>query len=180
VLLTIVVPDLSENTPESIGLLQNPEGLWTVLALNTPSGLGNHQGAHEHLTPIAQYFRAIAAATINARMSHQALLTALRNKLHIHEGDGLIDDENFTRSNIYHWTVRTCDELQSHNAATLKFLRHSMITHFGKLHRGAHNSEKQGVDYWKTQLDGEIFQLDDLQSQIIALKKQVQEDVSYT
>lgn len=177
-MLTVVVPELANNAPEHVELLRNPQGLWTVLAVNVPPGLGVDQGAHEHLTPISQYFRAISAAIITARIHQQAILTALKDKLRSQEGGSLIDDEEFTRSNLYHWSVRTCDELQTQNAATLKFLRHTIITHITRLHLEAHSSEKKGVDHWRARLDEEIFQLDDLQSQILALKTQVQEDVS--
>ncbi|OAL53577.1 hypothetical protein IQ07DRAFT_313783 [Pyrenochaeta sp. DS3sAY3a] len=175
-MLTIVVPELTNNAPEHVDLLRNPQGLWTVLAVNVPPGLGVDQGAHAHLTPISQYFRAISTAIITARIHQQAIVTAIKDKLRSQEAGSLIDDEEFTRSNLYHWSVRTCDELQTQNAATLKFLRRTITTHVAKLHREAHSSEEQGVDHWRARLDEEIFQLDDLQSQILALKIQVQED----
>jgi hypothetical protein len=177
-MLTIVVPELTNNAPEHVELLRDPQGLWTVLAVNVPPGLGVDQGAHEHLTPISQYFRAISAAIITAKIHQQAILAALKDKLRSQEGGSLIDDEEFTKSNLYHWSVRTCDELQTQNAATLRFLRHTITTHITKLHLEAHSSEKEGVDHWRARLDEEIFQLDDLQSQILALKTQVHEDVS--
>ena len=93
VMLTVVVPELTNNAPEHAELLRNPQGLWTVLAVNVPPELGVDQGAHEHLTPISQYFRAISAAIITARIHQQAIVTALKDKLHRQEGGSLIDDE---------------------------------------------------------------------------------------
>lgn len=168
ILLTIAVPEVIGNAPEEIKL-------WTVLVVNTPSDFASDRGAHEHLTPIAQYFRAIASSLITAKINTQSILDILRQKLQDCEGGCLFDDENFTKSNIYHWTVRTCDELQSCNASTLRFVHRIMDTHVAKLRREAHPSEKVGVDYWVGQLEDELFNLEDLQDQILGLKGQVQE-----
>lgn len=167
-----------ENSPEEIKLLQAREGLWTVLVVNTPSGFASDQGAHEHLTPIAQYIRAMASSLITVKINSQSILDALKRKLQECEGSGLFDDKNFTKTNIYHWTVRTCDELQSCNASTLRFVHRIMNTHVAKLRREAHRSEKAGVDYWVGQLEDELFNLEDLQDQILGLKGQIQESVS--
>ena len=66
-MLTVVVPALTNNSPERVELLRNPQGLWTVLAVNVPPGLRVDQEPHEHLTLISQHFRAISAAIITAR-----------------------------------------------------------------------------------------------------------------
>jgi hypothetical protein len=46
-----------------------------------------------------------------------------------------------------------------------------------KLCSEAHDQEKTGVDHWVQQLKKEIFELEDLHAQILAMKSQVQESV---
>lgn len=172
------MPEETSKVYEEVKLLQEPAGLWTILAINSPPGFAADQGAHEHLTPVAQYFRAIASSLITVRTNSQSILDILRRKLQNVEGGDLFDDENYTTSNVYHWTVRTCDELRTCNAATLRFVRRAMETHVAKLRREAHVSEMTGVEYWTEQLESGIFDLEDLQEQITGLKGQVQESVS--
>jgi hypothetical protein len=52
--------------------------------------------------------------------------------------------------------------------------------HLKAVFEEAHPQEKQGVEFWRHQLEDEIFALEDLQAQIGALSSQVQESVSLT
>jgi hypothetical protein len=51
------------------------------------------------------------------------------------------------------------------------------ISQVDKLHIEAHACEKLGVEYWLQQLKEEIFELEDMQAQILALRSQVLESV---
>jgi len=50
-------------------------------------------------------------------------------------------------------------------------------TQVQKLCRESHAYEKLGVEYWMQRIDEEMFALEDMQSQISALRVQVQENV---
>jgi hypothetical protein len=52
-----------------------------------------------------------------------------------------------------------------------------MESQIDKLCVEAHAYEKLGVEYWMQQLKEEIFALEDLQAQILAMRSQVQESV---
>ncbi|KAF2680728.1 hypothetical protein K458DRAFT_87165 [Lentithecium fluviatile CBS 122367] len=172
-LLTVCIPEESPTKQEEVNLLHSLQGFWTVLVVNCIPGFAS---AHtEHLTPVAQYIRGLTSSLVTLRMSTQSILDALRVKLDACEGRDLFDDENFTKSTLYHWTVRTCEELRNTNSSTIRFVRRLIPTHVRKVAGMANASESSGIAFWTDQLEEELSNLEDLQDQVSALKTQVQE-----
>jgi hypothetical protein len=179
-LLTIATTDESSSREEQISFLKSPEGFWVVLAVNSPSRFAADEGPPEHLTPIAQYMRGVTSSLVVQRQNAESILDALREKIERSDGDSLFDDEKFTKSNLFHWTVRTCDELRNTISGTLRFMQRAKRSQIDWLRSEAPVSEKLGINYWTSQLDDEVFNLEDVQDQTAALNAQVQESVSYT
>jgi hypothetical protein len=179
-LLTIATTDESSSREEQRSFLKSPEGFWVVLAVNSPSRFAADEGPPEHLTPIAQYMRGVTSSLVVQRQNAESILDALREKIERSDGDSLFDDEKFTKSNLFHWTVRTCDELRNTISGTLRFMQRAKRSQIDWLRSEAPVSEKLGINYWTSQLDDEVFNLEDVQDQTAALNAQVQESVSYT
>jgi hypothetical protein len=177
VLLTLSVPEESEFHEEEVNLLKVPEALWTLLVVNCSSEVTFDHRTRHHFTPIAQYIRGIASSLYTQKNHAQSIYDALKAELKDCEGESIFDDENFTKSNSYHWAVKTCDELNESLVSSLRFIRRMMISQVDELHIKAHICEKLGVDYWLQQLKEEIFELEDMQAQILALRSQVLESV---
>jgi hypothetical protein len=180
VILTIAIPEESASRQEEIGLLKSPRGLWTVMVVNCPLRLASdlEQEPSVHLTPIAQYLRGISLSVHTQRMNGEAIYDHLKERLGESEDGSLFDDERFTKSDLYHWTVKTCDELRESITSSQRFLTRSFKKQISQLCKYAHDSEKIGVEFWKMRLEGEIYALEELESQIVALNSQVQESVS--
>lgn len=178
VLLTLAEPVESKSHEEETSLLRNPEALWTVIVLNSPSNLGYDHEPAQYLTPIAQYVRGMASSVVTQRNNAQGIYDAVKGHLADNEGDGMFDDKNFTKSMLYHWAVQACDELAESISSSLRFLRKTLETNVKKLCTDAHVYEKLGIEYWMQRMDEELFALEDLESQIIALRGRVQENVS--
>ena len=177
VLLTLVVPKESESREEETDLLRTPQALWTVLVVNCPSNLASDHGPPQHLTPISQYIRGMASCLVTQRINAQTIYEAIKDELNRCGGDSLFDDEHFTKSTLYHWAVKACDELAESISSSLRFLRKMLEIQVQKLCHESHEYEKLGVKYWMQQIDEEMFALEDMQSQIVALRVQVQESV---
>lgn len=177
VLLTLVVPKESESREEETNLLRIPQALWTVLVVNCPSNLASDHGPPQHLTPISQYIRGMSSSLVTQRINAQTIYEAIKDELNRCEGGSLFDDEHFTKSTLYHWAVQACDELAESISSSLRFLRKMLETQVQKLCRESHAYEKLGVEYWMQRIDEEMFALEDMQSQIFALRVQVQENV---
>jgi hypothetical protein len=146
--------------------------------VNSPSRFAADESPPEYLTPVAQYVRGMTSSLVVQRQNAESILDALRERIERSDGDSLFDDEDFTKSNLYHWTVRTCDELRNTISGTLRFMQRARKSQIDWLRNEAHMSEKLGIDYWTSQLEDEVFKLEDVQDQISALNAQVQESVS--
>ncbi|KAH8728862.1 hypothetical protein GQ44DRAFT_608184 [Phaeosphaeriaceae sp. PMI808] len=180
VLLTIVVPEESALRQEEMNLLSNPRGLWTVLVINCPLRLAS-KTVHEpsmHLTPVAQYVRGIACSVNTLRMNAEEIYDHLKDRLDASENGSLFDDENFTKSESYHWTIKTCDTLRETLASSQRYLERALTKQIKKLCEDVQQTERNGVETWKTRLEEEIYLLEELESQVVALNAQVQESVS--
>lgn len=138
------------------------------------------QEGSRYLTPIAQYIRGITSSLRTQHDNAEAIYNALRDQIRNFDSDSLFDDEHFTMSTLYHWTIKTCDELRESIASTLRFVRRACDRHLMAIFDEAHPQEKNGLDFWRHQLEDELFALEDLQAQIIALTAQVQESVSHS
>ncbi|KAH8587293.1 hypothetical protein B0O99DRAFT_656496 [Bisporella sp. PMI_857] len=160
ILLTLAIPEESVSHEEEVGLLRVPQALWTVLAVNCSSEFASAYEPRQHLTPIAQYLRGITSSLYTQRMNAKLIHEALKDALKSCDGASIFDDEHFTKSTAYHWAVRTCDELSESIASSIRFTRR-VQGHIDKL--------------CAQQLKEEIFALEDLQAQILAMSSQVQE-----
>jgi hypothetical protein len=178
VLLTLAIPEESVSREEEINLLRNPQALWIVLTANCPVRFGSEYTPAEHSTPIAQFVRGVTAAVRTQTLNAQSIYDRLSGDLHSGDLEGLFDDERFTKSNLYHRVVKTCEELEGSIAASLRFMKRAFATHLTKLCAQAHAYETVGVDYWVQQLEDEMFALEELQAQISLLCSQVREKVS--
>ena len=178
VLLTLAEPVESKSHEEETSLLHNPEALWTVIVLNSPTNLGYDHEPAQYLTPIAQYVRGMASSVVTQRNNAQGIYDAIKGHIADNEGEGMFDDKNFTKSVLYHWAVQACDELAESISSSLRFLRKTLETNVKKLCTEAHVYERLGIVYWMQRMDEELFALEDLESQIIALRGRVQENVS--
>ncbi|KAF4635576.1 hypothetical protein G7Y89_g2524 [Cudoniella acicularis] len=174
-LLTIVIPEQSISKEEEIELLRNPKGLWTVLVVNSPSELASDYEPRHNLTPISQFLRGIVASLCTQRINAQLIYGELRDVLADRDNNSIFDDENFTKSTLYHWTIKTCEEVGESISSSLRFMRRVKKSQVDKLCKEAHAHEKLGIDHWSHQIEEEMFGLEDLRAQILALSAQVQE-----
>ncbi|EPE31286.1 hypothetical protein GLAREA_12589 [Glarea lozoyensis ATCC 20868] len=174
-LLTIVIPEESVTKEEENGLLTDPNGLWTVLVVNGPPDFGSGLEPSHHLTPISQFLRGIVASLCTLRSNAQAIYRELKDLLALHDNNTIFDDENFTKSTLYHCTVKNCGEVVTCITSTLRFIRRTKKSHLDKLCRDAHAREKPGIDHWAREIEEEIFNLEDLKEEILALSAGVQE-----
>lgn len=179
VLLTLCNPKDSESCEEELGLLHTPQALWTVLVANSLEDFASGYQNKTYLTPIAQYVRGITSSLCTQRTNAASIYEEMKNWLKDLDSESIFDDEQFTKSTSYHWAVRTCDELSESIATTLRFVRTRLEGHVDKLCHEAHLYEGLGIEYWLQGMKEEIFALEDLQAQILALRVQVQESVRY-
>ena len=177
VLLTLAVPEESTTRKEEVELLSTPQALWTVLVVNSSSTFLSSAEPSQHLTPIAQFVRGVASSLYTQRVNALMIHNLLRNQLNTSDDGTIFDDENFTKSILYHWAIKTCDALSESLASSLRFIQGMLNRNVEKLCSEAHDQEKIGVDHWVQQLKKEIFELEDLHAQILAMKSQVQESV---
>jgi hypothetical protein len=180
VLLTLCTPEESKSGEEEVVLLQTPRSLWTVLATSCSAQFASDHQIREYLTPVAQYVRGITSALYTQRINAESIYEHMKKWLKDYYSESIFDDEQFTKSTSYHWAVRTCDELIESITSTLRFIRTRMESPVNKLCREAHISEKLGIEYWSEQMKEEIFALEDLHAQILALRNQVQESVRHS
>jgi hypothetical protein len=177
-LLTMVIPEESVSKEEETELLRNPRGLWTVLVVSTPTDFVSRYKTPHNLTPISQFLRGIVASLCTQGINAQHIHRNLEDVLAHHDNSSIFDDENFTKSILYHRTIKTCGELAESIASNLRFMGRLRKTQLDKLCREAHTHEKPGINYWYHQIEEEMSNLEELREQILALSVQVQESVS--
>ncbi|KAF2657830.1 hypothetical protein K491DRAFT_654142 [Lophiostoma macrostomum CBS 122681] len=175
VLLTLAIPEVSATREEYLDLLKNSDSLWTVIIVNcSMSAMADGEKSH-YLTPIAQYIRLITSALRMQRTHAEAIYILLEDQIRNCNSDSLFDDEDFSLSMLYHWTIKMCDELRESVASTLRFMKRAWNKQLREVSENAHPEEKPGLQFWTTQMDDEIFALEELQTQVIALNSRVQE-----
>ena len=179
VLLTLCTPEESNSREEEVRLLQTPQALWAVLVFNCATEFLSDQRASQYLTPIAQYVRGITSTIYTQRINGACIYENMKKILKDYDSESIFDDDQFTKSTLYHWAVKICNELSESISSTLRFVQGRMESYLDKLCRDAHSDEKSGIEYWTQQLKEEIFALEDLQTQIVSLRVQVQESVRY-
>ncbi|KAF1932114.1 uncharacterized protein M421DRAFT_284651 [Didymella exigua CBS 183.55] len=178
VLLTIALPDASITNQEELDLLKLPQGFWTVMVVNCHERLARDMEREPtlHLTPVAQFLRGLTYSLRTLNLNAEAIYDQLKERLQTSDDESLFDDENFTKSNVYHWTVKTCHELRESLMASQRYVRRTFDKDITRLcEKDAHESERHGLVHWRTEHDAEMNTLEDLVSQIAALNASVQE-----
>lgn len=180
VLLTIALPEASTTNQEELDLLKVPQGFWTVMVANCHERLAQDLEREPtlHLTPLAQFLRGLTYSLRTQNVHAEAIYDQLKERLRTSGDESLFDDEHFTKSNLYHLIVKTCDELRESLTASLRFLRREFDNKITKQCENAHESERFGLVYWKTEHEAEMHALEELVAQVAALNASVQESVS--
>lgn len=186
VLLTLAVPEPAAAHEEDNDLLANPETLWTVLVINAPTQIvdGFRQEQPEHLTPLAQFIRGICITLVSQRIH----LTCIFAKLKLRFASGrdshyetdafstnLFDDKHFSKSELYHWIIKTCHELSASVESNLGFVQGFKKTDLGLLQGRAHDFERHGVEHWSTMLTEEMSNLERTREEVMVFREQVRE-----
>ncbi|KAH7400883.1 hypothetical protein DE146DRAFT_477871 [Phaeosphaeria sp. MPI-PUGE-AT-0046c] len=178
VLLTIALPEKSSTKQEELDLLKLPQGSWTVMVVNCHERLSKDMEREptQYLTPLAQFLRGLTYSLRTQNMNAESIYDRLKEQLRDADDGQLFDDERFTKSSLYHWTVRTCDELRESLLASQRYMTRAFDRKISALcGQDAHDSEKPGLLYWKAEHEAEMHALEELVSQIAALSSSVQE-----
>ncbi|KAI0382261.1 hypothetical protein F5Y04DRAFT_288018 [Hypomontagnella monticulosa] len=175
ILFTLVVPEESESHQEEISLLRNPQALWTVLVVNSLQKFAVDYRREEHVTPVAQFLRGITSSLCTQRMNARHIHDFLGEQLKSSDNNSLFDDENFTKSTLYHSSIQACDELETSISSSLRFMRGIRAGYLAKLCHEANSSERLGIDHWLQKMEEETLELEDMQARVHALSSQVRE-----
>ncbi|KAG9249715.1 uncharacterized protein F5Z01DRAFT_745981 [Emericellopsis atlantica] len=175
VLLTLTVPEESESHEEELSLLQHPQALWVVLVINAQRQFVFENRPAQHSTPIAQFIRGVRSSLYSQRMHAQSIYNALSEALKTCDNGCLFDDENFSKSTLYHFAIKACDELEASIASSLVFMRRTLNNYVTRLCKEAHPCEQTGIGYWSQKMEEETIALEDLEAQIHKLGSQARE-----
>ena len=176
VLLTLVIPEECPSREEAVALLKEPQALWAVLVVNSPSTFTQEGDATQHMTPIAQYIRGVANC-LSVQHSHAgSIFTSLKVQLEQNDDNVLFDDERITNSRLYHRVIKTCHLLNNSITSSIRFIERFRGTQTQRLWREAHEYEADGITHWCRQLESEVDALEDMAQQITSLRETVQED----
>jgi len=180
VLLTITIPQVQPNREEEHRLLSDPEGLWSVIIVNGSWRMASTSNLEplEFQTPIAQFVRGICSTVISQRVNIHPIVHELKEKLRASDDDSLFDDQQFSKSRMYHWIIKTCHETRASIQANLKFLQDFTTNRLPVLRGKAHVCEQHGIEHWSLRLREEIAELDNIQMEVDSLREQVRELVS--
>ena len=87
----------------------------------------------------------------------------------------LFDDQSFTKSQLYHWIIKTCHEVSGSIETTLRFIRGFESYQLQKLQERANPYEKGGLAHWSTRLGEEMSELDMFLAEVKVFRKKVRE-----
>lgn len=177
VMLTLVLPEESIFNEEEIRLIERPCALWTVLIANGPPRLSLDSEPPEHLSPCAQFLRGITASLFMQRTNAQHMIQLLNDYLETHGDDSLFDDEEFTKSGMYHWAILICHELGGSLALNLEHIEKVLNGEAKSMLGKAHAHEKLGLSYWLKKMNEETKELERLQTEVKMFREKVQEHV---
>jgi hypothetical protein len=177
VLFSLVLPDESLTREEEIALLRRPEALWTVLVVNGPPRFIADDEPREHLSPIAQYLRGITACLSVQKHNADTIFDALQHSFKEASNESLFDDELFSKSKIYHWIIEASYELCESITSSTRFIQRLQGNQIRRLVAGSHDCEKFGAAHWEKHLGEEVYELDELQARVQALRTKVHESV---
>ncbi|KAJ3541209.1 hypothetical protein NM208_g4710 [Fusarium decemcellulare] len=177
VLLTFTLPEESASRREEVEFLTTPQALWTILTVNCMRGRSSNSDDTQEAppTPLAQFLAGIHGALHTQRIDEQHILDTLRFRLAESDDMSLVDDDNFTKSHLYHWVVRTCDKVCHSISTTLRFVDRISKDFVSKLAAEGHATKPPGVEFWEQKWMEEISDLKDLREEFLSCRQDVQE-----
>lgn len=180
VLLTFFLPEASTSRQEEIGFLTAPRVLWALLTVNCNRSRSSSSENNQPtlLTPVAQFLEAINGALQTQRDDERNILDTLKARLAESDDRSLFDDENFTKSYLYHWAVQVCDMVCHSISSTTKFMSKISEDFLKKIEAESHPSEHPGIELWSRQWGREIANLEELREEFLLCRQDVQERVS--
>jgi hypothetical protein len=129
-------------------------------------------------TPVAQFLAGIHGALRTQRIDEQKILDALKACLSELDNQSLFDDENYTKTHLYHWVVKTCDTACQSISATLRFADKISNNFLKKLSIEVDTREQLGIEFWSQKCIQEASDLEELREELISCRQDVQERVS--
>lgn len=182
VLLTFFLPEKSTLRLEEIGFLNTEKVLWNILTIDcTKRGIFESDSDDEHaiqLTPVAGLLAAIHGAICVQIHDERRVLEGLNDYLRELDDDDLFDDEHFTKSKLYHWTIQKCDLLCLSLSSTLQFLDKLPKNLVQGVKPKVHPSEIVGIEHWEKSWVEDAHDLRELREEFLACRQGVQERVS--
>ncbi|KAF5006868.1 hypothetical protein FDECE_6780 [Fusarium decemcellulare] len=177
VLLTFALPEESASRREEVDFLTTPQALWTILTVNCMRGRSSNLDDPQEAppTPLAQFLAGIHGALHTQKIDEQHILDTLRFRLADSDDMSLVDDDNFTKSHLYHWVVRTCDKVCHSISTTLRFVDRISKDFVSKLAAEGHAAKPPGIEFWEQKWMEEISDLKDLREEFLSCRQDVQE-----
>lgn len=177
VLLTAVRPEEQTSRQEAHELLGNPEALWTVVMVNSPRlfTTGAYQDPPELMTPLAQFTRGVFTTVNSQRLHIGPILEEMKAQLQASGTDILFDDQNFSKTRLYHWIIKTCHEICGSIDSNSRYVQRFQKGVLASLQAKAHPYERLGLDHWNNRLNEEISELEALGAEVHTFREQVRE-----
>ena len=188
-LLTFFLPEISTSRRQETEFLSSSHVLWNLLTVNcirTRNSLSTTTAETTNtasLAPVSQFIAAIHNALQTQRADEAEILRTLQSQLVDSDDGTLFDDQEFTKSHLYHWAVKTCDTVCFSVATTLQLLEKFSEDFIAKTmikESGLESSDIQGVTSWPPLLAREVAELNDLREEFLACRQSVQERVSFS
>ncbi|KAH6895992.1 hypothetical protein B0T10DRAFT_545577 [Thelonectria olida] len=177
VLLTFFLPEESTSRREELDFLTASPVLWNILTINCirrrRSNLDENYTALP--TPIAQFLGGIHGALQTQRVDEQNIMDALKARLADLDDMSLFDDEDFTKSHLYHWVVKTCDMVCHSISSTLRFVDKTSNSFLKDISAKAHASERPGIEFWSQKWTEAVSDLEELREEFLSCRQDVQE-----
>ena len=185
-LLTFFLPEVSTSRQEETSFLTAPGVLWTLLTVNCDRSLNRSSSSLDNrnkptiATPVAQFLGAMSSAMETQRIDERNILMALKDRLAELDSreDHLFDDENFTKSHLYHWAVQVCDQACHSISSTTRFISRISEDFLNEMKAKVHASESPEAELWSRMLAREAANLEELREEFLLCRQNVQERVS--
>ena len=187
-LLTFFLPEISTSRRQETEFLSSSQVLWNLLTVNcirTRNSLSTTTAETTNtasLAPVSQFIAAIHNALQTQRADEAEVLQTLQTQLADSDDGTLFDDQEFTKSHLYHWAVKTCDTVCFSIATTLRLLERISEDFIAKMmiiESGLESEKMQGITAWPPLLAREVAELNDLREEFLACRQSVQERVSF-
>lgn len=149
-----------------------------MLVTNGPPQFGLAFEPLQHLSPCAQFLHGITASLFIQRTNAQHILDTLTDRLEESKDDSLFDDDELTKSGVYHWAIRISHELAGSISMNLEYIETVLNAGINEIVKKTHAYEEVGIAYWSTKMSEEVNNLGRLGEEIRMLRERVQENVS--